>query len=119
MIFALTPPVMMLYSIEEETKHLVIILVLIHNLFNTTVLPYGEALCKGLVATGDVVFTTASTIICTVAVRLVFSVIFAVTLNMGVIGIAWAMDLDWCVRAVIFHIRYRRGKWKTLKVLKD
>lgn len=30
--------------------------------------------------------------------------------DMGVIGIAFAMSLDWCVRAAVFYIRFKGGK---------
>jgi Na+-driven multidrug efflux pump len=53
----------------------------------------------------------------TVAVRLVLSWIFAVVLNMGVMGIAWAMCCDWTVKGIINFIRLCSGKWKQFKVI--
>jgi Na+-driven multidrug efflux pump len=50
-------------------------------------------------------------------VRLIFSILFGIVLNLGVIGIALAMCLDWTVRGVIFWIRFRQGKWKTYRVI--
>ena len=47
----------------------------------------------------------------------VFSVLFAIVLNMGVMGIALAMCLDWSVRGIIFWCRSKQGKWKTYKVI--
>lgn len=44
--------------------------------------------------------------------RLVFSVLFAAVFCMGVVGIALAMFLDWCILAVIFYIRFKSGKRK-------
>lgn len=49
--------------------------------------------------------------------RLAFSVLFAIVLNMGVMGIALAMCLDWSVRGIIFWCRFKQGKWKTYKVI--
>lgn len=34
-------------------------------------------------------------------------------LKMDVLGITIAMCLDWLTRAVVFWMRYRRGKWKS------
>ncbi|MFR3834445.1 MAG: hypothetical protein ACLTYP_04315 [Eubacterium sp.] len=50
-------------------------------------------------------------------VRLVFSILLAIVLNLEVIGIAYAMCLDWITRGIIFWIRFRGGKWKQFKVI--
>lgn len=52
LIFALTPPVLMLYSLSAETKRLVMILVLIHNVFNVLLCPISHSLSNGLRAAG-------------------------------------------------------------------
>ena len=117
LIFALTPAVMSFYALAPETKHLTIILVLIHNCFNAIVFPFADPLGKGLRATGDVRFTTITSLFTTIGVRLVFSVLFAIVLNMGVIGIAFAMCLDWTIRGIIFWWRFKMGKWKQFRVI--
>jgi Na+-driven multidrug efflux pump len=53
----------------------------------------------------------------TAGVRLVFSILFGVVMNLGVMGIAWAMCLDWVLRGIIFRHRFKQGKWKTCKVI--
>lgn len=53
----------------------------------------------------------------TVCVRLLLSVVFGIWMNLGVIGIAWAMVCDWIARAIIFTLRWRQGKWKTMRVV--
>lgn len=117
LIFGLTPVLMHFYALEPQTKSLGIRLVLLHNIFNALAFPFADPLGKGLRATGDVVFTTFVSLFTTIGVRLVLSVIFGIWLNMGVMGIAWAMCLDWSVRGVIFWIRFRQGKWKTFRVI--
>lgn len=66
---------------------------------------------------GDVRFTTLVSLFTTIGVRLVFSMIFGIAMHMGVMGIAWAMCLDWTIRGVIFILRQRSGKWKTFRVI--
>lgn len=117
LIFAATPFVMQFYSLESETKKLIIQLVLIHNIFSATAFPFADSLGKGLRATGDVKFTTAVSVFTTIGVRLVFSVLLGITLNLGVIGIAYAMCLDWILRGFIFWYRFKREKWKRFKVI--
>lgn len=116
-VFALTPLFMKAYAIESQTKHLVIWLVLVHNVFNAVVYPFSGALSNGLRAAGDVKFTMYVSIASTIAGRLVFSYIFGITFHMGVIGIALAMVLDWTIRAVIFIWRQKSGKWKEFEVI--
>lgn len=117
LIFAITPWLMSFYALEAETKHLIIWLVLIHNIFNAIAFPFADPLGKGMRATGDVKFTTAISMFTTIGVRLVLSIFFGIILNMGVIGIAIAMCLDWSVRGIIFIWRFRQGKWKTFRVI--
>lgn len=116
-VFALTPIFMQFYAVSEPTKELVIILVLIHNVFNTVAFPFSGPLSNGLRATGDVKYTMIVSIASTVGGRLVLSIILGIYCHMGVIGIAYAMCLDWSIRAIIFYMRYRSGKWKEFQLL--
>ena len=115
--FLLTPAFLRFYALEPETKQLVIWLVLIHNLFNAVAFPFSGALSNGLRAAGDVKFTMCVSVISTIAVRLLLSYLLGITMQMGVIGIAIAMICDWVIRAVIFFMRQKSGKWKTFQVI--
>lgn len=117
MIFAVTPLLMKAYILADETKRLVILLVLIHNVFNSIVFPFSGPLGNGLRAAGDVKFTMVVSIASTIGGRLIFSLLFGIVFHMGVIGIACAMCLDWLLRAIIFYVRFKAGKWKCFKVI--
>ena len=117
LIFAATPVLLSFYALAEETKRLTILLVLIHNIFSAIAFPFADPLGTGLRAAGDVRFTTAVSLFTTIGVRLVFSVLFGITLNMGVMGIVWAMCLDWSIRGIIFILRQQSGKWKAFQVI--
>lgn len=117
LIFLVTPFFLKLYALEPETKRLVIRLVLIHNLFNAIAYPFSGALSNGLRAAGDVKFTMYVSVLSTIMVRLLFSYLLGITLQMGVTGIAVAMVFDWVIRAVCFFWRQRNGKWKTFRVV--
>lgn len=116
-IFLLTPLFMRAYALEPETKQLVVWLVLIHNVFNAAAYPFSGALSNGLRAAGDVKFTMYVSIASTIAGRLLLSYVLGIVFDMGVIGIAIAMVCDWIIRAVIFYLRQRSGKWKTFQVI--
>lgn len=117
LIFLLTPLFMKLYLLEPETKQLVILLVLLHNVFNALAYPFSGTLSNGLRAAGDVKFTMYVSVFSTIVVRLLLSYLFSITLGVGVLGIALAMVCDWLVRAVIFIWRQKMGKWKTFHVI--
>lgn len=116
-IFAITPFVLSFYALQPKTIHLTILLVLIHNIFNALAFPFADPLGKGLRATGDVAFTTITSLFTTIVVRLIFSILFGIVFHMGVIGIAFAMSLDWSVRGIIFWWRFKKGSWKKRKVI--
>lgn len=117
LIFVCTPFILHFYALSDITKDLTVKLVLIHNVFNAFAYPFAFCLSSGLRAAGDVKFTAAVSIFSTLFGRLLFSFVFGVWMNLGVIGIAMAMCLDWLIRAVIFAIRYRSGKWTSFKVI--
>ena len=116
-IFLLTPLFMRAYALEPETKQLVIWLVLIHNVFNAAAFPFSGALSNGLRAAGDVKFTMYISIASTITGRLLLSYVLGIVFDMGVIGIAAAMVVDWMIRAVIFCLRQKSGKWKEFQVI--
>ena len=116
-ILAITPVLMHFYQLSSETITLIFYLVVIHNVFNAIVSPISGPLSNGLRAAGDVKFTMIVSIASTLLGRFIFSIIFAIYLNMGVIGIAFAMCLDWTIRAVIFYFRYKSNKWTEFKVI--
>jgi putative MATE family efflux protein len=113
---ALTPLFLTFTGISQEAKSLTFILVLIHNIFCAFVSPF-NCIGSGLRAAGDVKYTMYVSIFATICVRLVLSYLLAYFLNMGVIGIAFAMCIDWCARAILFIIRIKNEKWKQFKLI--
>ena len=116
-ILLLTPLFMKLYALAPETKQLVFLLVLIHNLFNAIAFPFSGALSSGLRAAGDVKFTMYVSISSTILGRLLLSYLLGIGLHMGVIGLALAMACDWVIRAAVFIWRQRSGAWKKFQVV--
>jgi len=117
LILAVTPHVLKGYALSDETADLVAVLVIIHNIFNALFYPLSGALANGLRAAGDVRYTMYVSVFSTIGCRVVFSILFGIFLDLGVIGIAFAMCLDWMIQAMFFWIRFRRGKWKEFRVI--
>ena len=116
-VMALTPILLPLYDLSDETKRLILIIVAIHNLFSALVQPFSGPLSSGLRAAGDVRFTMWASIFATVVCRTFLSFLLAKWLGMGVIGIALAMVLDWCIKAALDIWRFRSGKWKNYRII--
>lgn len=105
------PLLLPLYDISEETRRLLIIIVIIHNVFCGTIGAFFGPMSAGFRAAGDVKFAMYVSIFCTVIFRTSMSFLLCSGLRMGVIGIAVAMVMDWALKAVILLFRYRSGKW--------
>ena len=117
LILVVSPLILRGYALSEEGTRLVFILIVIHNVFNACFYPLSGALSNGLRAAGDVRFTMYVSVFSTIGCRVVFSIAFGIWLNMGVIGIAFAMCLDWVIRSVFFWVRFRKGTWKRFNVI--
>ena len=117
MVMILTPLLLPLYDLAPETKRLILVIVAIHNLFSALVQPFSGPLSSGLRAAGDVKFTMWASIFATVVCRTFLSFLLAKWMGMGVIGIALAMVLDWCIKAAMDIVRFRSGKWAENKII--
>ncbi len=117
LIFALTPLIVRYSAISPEAKELVLWLVLINNIFNGLAYPFAVSLGSGLRAAGDVKFTMIVSIVLTIATRLLFSALFGLWLNWGVIGVAIGMSMDLVFRGGIFLWRYRSQKWTKFQLI--
>lgn len=117
LIFALTPCIIHYSAISEQTKSLVIWLVLINNIFNGVAYPFAGPLGNGLRAAGDVKFTMILSITLTIGARLLFSALFGLVFGWGVIGIALGMSMDLVFRGIVFVLRYRSQKWTKFELV--
>ena len=111
LILLCLPLLLPLYDISEETRHLLIIIVIIHNAFCGTIGAFFGPMSAGFRAAGDVKYTMYLSIFCTVIFRTSMSFLLCSGLRMGVIGIAWAMVMDWCLKGIMLVIRERSGRW--------
>ncbi len=113
----LTPLIMQLYSLENETRTLTIWLIVIHGVFNMVWSPIAFPLASGLRAAGDIRYTMFASIFATVVCRVFFSALLGIWLGLGVLGITFAMCIDWIIKAVIIWVRYKNRKWTTKRVI--
>lgn len=105
-------PILSVYSLSEETMSLAYKLVMIHNGGAMLLWPLSFVLPNMLRACNDVRYTMIISIFSMFAFRIGFSYIFGVNMDMGAIGVWYAMLLDWIFRVTNFVIRYFKGNWK-------
>ena len=117
LVLLIVPAILPLYAVTAETRHYIWVIVIIHNIFAALVQPFAMPLSSGLRAAGDVQFSLWSSLLCTVAFRTALSFVLGLWLNMGIVGIAWAMVLDWCLKALLDVWRFRSNKWKNMQVI--
>jgi len=117
MMIALTPFILNFYNISDEAKYYVMIIVAIHDSFNAFFMPFSGPLGNGLRACGDVKFTMVWAIVASVCGRLVLTYVFALWMNLGVIGVTMAMVSDWIVRGIVYTLRLKSDKWESKIVI--
>lgn len=117
LICAFLPFVPYLYELSDETYRYTCILIILHNVLAVALHPTSFNLANSLRAAGDVKFTMLVGIGSMLVFRLGSGILFGITMNLGVIGVCLAMGMDWLARSVAFTLRYKKGKWKNIKVI--
>jgi len=117
LFLAVMPFLLMLYSLSPEASRLVVILAVMHNTASSLLSPLDMTLPNGLRAAGDVKYTMLASIFPSVVCRVALSILFGITFQMGVIGVAAAMICDWAIKSALIWKRYRSGRWKNFKVI--
>lgn len=74
-------------------------------------------LVRSLQATGDIKFPTAVGVVSMWAVAYGMAFFLGVVCNLGLVGVWIGMALDEDIRAIIFFIRWKRGKWKNIRLV--
>lgn len=116
-IFALAYPLVGMFNLSPEATTLAIQILQIFCVVNALLWPIAFPFANVLRAAGDAKFTMVASVISMWIFRIGFSYILAQGFNMGLQGVWYAMYIDWAVRAIIFWIRYKSGRWKTKRVI--
>ena len=111
-------PLLSVYTLSDETRHLAWLLVMIHAGSAIFLWPAGFVLPNALRAANDVRFTMLTSILSMGIWRLAFSYILCVQMGMGPVGVWIAMVVDWVCRETCFVVRFVSGAWKKKCVAK-
>lgn len=111
-ILILLNPILSVYGLSPETTALAYTLVMIHNGMAILLWPISFVLTNMLRACNDVRYPMVMSIFSMCAFRIGFSYVFGIGMGMGVLGVWYAMVLDWIFRSICFVGRYLRGTWR-------
>lgn len=111
------PFILSLYELSDEARWYAGVLVKLHLLFTLLIGTASGGLPNALRAAGDVRFTMTVACLGLLIGRLFFSYIFAIVLDLQIIGMWLAMPTHWGFNAIGSYIRFRSGKWTQKKVI--
>ena len=111
-LFLLLPFIMKLYQVSEEASHYAFIILILHGGLGVILWPLSFTLPQALKAAGDTTYVMVIAVASMWTCRIAAGVLFARYMDMGVLGIWYAMFLDWIVRIFFLVSRYRGKKWE-------
>ena len=85
--------------------------------FNALIYSIAFVLPNALRGAGDAKFTMVVSMFSMWAFRIGFSYLFCMAFELELLGVWLAMFVDWIVRAAIFVTRFRRGRWKSIRLI--
>ncbi len=112
------PLILNLYTLSAETATLIGSMFLWHTIGAATLWPLSFVQTASLRAAGDVKYPMIMSIVSMWVFRFGGAYLLCYGLNLGAVGIWISMAmLDWGLRAVIYALRWRSGKWRSMKVI--
>lgn len=103
--------ILKLYALPQATANLAVSMVSLHCVFDFFIWPMAFSFPNTLRAANDATYTMIVSTFSMWTFRFALSYVFALYLHMGVIGVWWAMIVDWIFRSICFMIRYKSNKW--------
>lgn len=110
-VFALTKPITILGGMEAESARLCLQMVGFITIVKPILWVPSFVPAYGLRAAGDVRFSMLVSCASMWLCRVVLCILLCRYMGTGPMGVWFAMAADWFVRAVIFTLRFRSGKW--------
>ena len=109
------PFIVQAYHLSPETGALTEKLLIYHAFCCMTIWELSFGLPNTLRAAGDVKVTLVVSMLSMWIFRVGFSFLLGRNLGWGVFGVWVAMTIDWLFRAILFFVRYHRGKWQEIR----
>ena len=101
------------YDLSAESSKLAIMMVVIHSIANMTIWPVAFTLPASFRASSDVRYPMLISIFSMWTFRVGLSYVLCKGFGVGIMGIWYAMMVDWLFRFCIYAVRFKRGTWLT------
>lgn len=105
------------FNLSAETAELAKHIIILHGAGSIFFWPLAFVLPNALRAAGDARFTMIVSSISMAVFRIALGYLMGMTLHMGVLGVWYAMQIDWLCRITCFVLRYRSGKWESKRLV--
>lgn len=118
-VFCSISRLILLFHLTPSTARLAVQVLRWNDVFNMLIWPLSFSVPSALRAAGDARFTMmvsmGSMWICRIGMSYLLGASWG--MNLGLLGVWLGMFADWFVRAIVFSVRFVRGKWKEHKVI--
>lgn len=114
-LFALAPWIARVFIADEGVIGLTVTFVRIHA-FSIPAVGAFFAIDGALRGAGDTKYPLLTSFTGMYAIRLPLSFVLGFVLPFGIVGVWFSLVIEYWCRAVVISVRYRGGRWKTLKV---
>lgn len=115
-VIAALPLIIGIYNVSAEAASYAVTILIWHGVVGILIWPLAFVLPQALRAAGDTRFTMITSSLSMWIFRVGAGVVMARMWGFGVLGIWYAMFIDWAVRAVAFVIRFRSHRWEVARL---
>ena len=110
-------PLVGAFNLSPEASQTAVEIIYSFAAMSTVFWPAAFTIPNALRAAGDVKYTMYCSMLTMGIFRIGFSYVLGSWLQMGVLGVWFAMYIDWIFRAALFFGRYLSGRWKNKKAI--
>lgn len=115
-LFLFAGPIVGIYRLNPSSAATAALIARTFAVANAAIVIPAFTLPNALRAAGDARFTMVVSTVSMWVFRIGFSFLL-IGFGLQVLGVWYAMYIDWFVRAAVFIVRFRGSKWKTKKVI--
>lgn len=111
-IIFFAPQICKMYNLSPQSLDYCLTIVRSYGICSMIIFPYAFTISSALRGAGDVRFTMINSVSSMWIFRIGLAFVFGKFLNLGVVGVWFAMYSDWFVRGTMNYLRFKSNKWR-------